>query len=159
MPDAIQDFLCWRGPASVNVFVLGAGSTPFPKETFHIAGLVPDRVLPFALMEPPEDIAALGLVSYDLDFEDTTLDLRAYTGAVLRRVCEGTRSVAWAAFEGSFSYDRLLTDPVADQVYGYCVSGSEPVVVWDVATLRSDDWRQRVAGARTALDALRCASG
>lgn len=157
MADGIEEFLCWRGPASVDVFVLGAGNTPLPNESFRLAGLVPDAVLTYVLMEQPEDIERLGLVSYDLDFDDTSLDLRAYTRAALRRVCEGSRAVAWAAFEGSFHYDELLTDQVAHQVYGYCVSGTEPVIEWDRAALRSEEWRHRIAGARTALDALRSA--
>lgn len=154
MSGEVQEFLCWRGPASVNAFVVGAGNTPLPGESFRLAGLVPDAVLPFPLTDLPEAIERLGLVSYDLDFDDTSLDLRAYTRAALRRVCEGTWAVAWAASEGSFHYDELLTDEVARQVYGYCVSGTEPVVEWDTATLRSEEWKHRIAGVRTALDAL-----
>lgn len=122
----MREILCWRGPASVNVFALGTGNTPLPRAAFHLAGLVPDAVLPFPLMEPPEAIARLGLISYDLDFEDASVDLRAFTRAALRRVCESTPAVAWAAFEGAFSYEELLTDQVARQVYGYRVSGAEP---------------------------------
>ncbi|WP_128092276.1 hypothetical protein [Streptomyces resistomycificus] len=143
----------------MNVFVLGAGSTPLPKEAFHLAGLVPDNVLPYVLMEPPQDIARLGLISYDLDFDDTSLDLRRFTREALRRVCEGRRAVAWAAFEGSFHYEELLTDQVAQQVYGYCVSGTEPTAEWDIATLRSEAWRFRVSEARAALEALLSAPG
>ncbi|MGW1022177.1 hypothetical protein ACWD4J_00460 [Streptomyces sp. NPDC002577] len=154
MAGEVQEFLCWRGPASVNVFVVGAGNTPLPEEAFHLAGLVPDAVLPFPLMDQPEAIERLGLVSYDLDFDDTSLDLQEYTQAALRRVCEDTRAVAWAAFEASFHYDELLTDQVAHEIYGYCVTGAEPVAEWDIATLRSEEWRHRIAEVRAALDAL-----
>jgi hypothetical protein len=142
----------------VNVFVLGAGSTPLPKEAFRLAGLVPDAVLAFPLLDPPEAIARLGLVSYDLDFEDTTLDLHGFTRAALRRVCEGRRAVAWAAFEGAFHYEELLTDQVAPQVYGYCVSGTEPVTEWDITALRGEEWRARVVKARAALEELLAAA-
>ncbi|MEE1766402.1 MULTISPECIES: hypothetical protein [unclassified Streptomyces] len=152
--DSLRAALCWRGPVSVNVFVLGAGWTPLPKEAFHLAGLVPDAVSAFPLREPPPTVARLGLVSYDLDFEDDSLDLHAYTRAALRRVCEGTRAVAWTAFEGSFHYDELLTQQVAHQVYGYCVSGGEPVTAWDITALRGARWRSRVAEARVALETL-----
>ncbi|MGW4898197.1 hypothetical protein ACWEQL_39040 [Kitasatospora sp. NPDC004240] len=151
---AVQELLDWRGPASVNVFVAGAGNTPLPAGAFHLAGLVPDEVLPFPLLGQPAAIARLGLISYDLDFEDITLDLRGYTGAALRRVCADGPAVAWAAFEGSFHYDELLTDQVAHQVYGLCVSGGDPVVEWDTVGLRTAGWRRRVAGARAALDVL-----
>ncbi|MFF9660404.1 hypothetical protein [Streptomyces griseoluteus] len=150
----VDEYLCWRGPLSVNVFVIGAGNIPLPKEAFHLVGMVPDAYLPYPLLEQPEAVERLGLVSYDVDFVDTSLDLRQYTRAVLRRLCADTRAVAWAAFEGTFHYDELLTDQVADQVYGYCTTGAEPVVEWDVTALRSEKWRRGIAGARAALDAL-----
>ncbi|MEU9135483.1 hypothetical protein AB0D33_05845 [Streptomyces sp. NPDC048404] len=109
MADEMNDLLCRRGPVSVNVFVVGAGNTPLPEEAFHLAGMVPDAFLPFPLLDQPEAVERLGLVSYDLDFDDTSLDLREYTRAVLRCVCADTRAVAWAAFEGTFHYDELLT--------------------------------------------------
>ncbi|MEU1540338.1 hypothetical protein ABZ461_19905 [Actinacidiphila glaucinigra] len=142
----------------MNVFVVGAGNTPLPEEAFHLAGMVPDAFLPFPLLEQPEAIEPLGLVSYDLDFDDTSLDLCEYTRAVLKRACADTPAVAWAAFEGTFNYDELLTDQVAHQVYGYCATGTEPVVEWDTAALRGEEWRQRIAKARAALDALLPAS-
>ncbi|MEV7526286.1 hypothetical protein [Streptomyces sp. NPDC091371] len=160
MPEGdIHETLCWRGPASVNVFVIGAGNTPLPKEAFHLAGLVPDDMLPFVLMEQPEAIAPFGMISYDLDFDDTSLDLRAYTRATLGRLCEDGRAVAWAGFEGSLHYDHLLTDEVAAGIYGFCASGTEPVIEWDLAALRSDRWRRRLAEARAALGALLATPG
>lgn len=158
MTGEIRDLLCWRGPVSVNVFVIGAGNTTLPEEAFHLAGMVPDAFLPFPLLEQPEAIERLGLVSYDMDFDDTSLDLREYMGAVLRYVCADTQAVAWAAFEGAFHYDELLTDQVAHQVYGYCTTGTEPVVEWDTAALQGEEWRHRIAKARAALDALLSAS-
>ncbi|MEU9225875.1 hypothetical protein AB0D40_16080 [Streptomyces massasporeus] len=157
MAGEMRDLLCWRGPASVNVFVIGSGNTPLPEEAFRLARIVPDALLPFPLLEQPEAIERLGLVSYDIDFDDVSLDLREYTRAVLQRLCD-TRSVAWAAFEGSFHYDELLTDQVAHQVYGYCMAGAEAVVEWDTTALRGEEWRLRVAEARAALDALLSAS-
>ncbi|MER5398131.1 hypothetical protein [Streptomyces sp. NPDC002599] len=142
----------------MNVFVMGSGNTPLPEEAFHLAGMVPDAFLPFPLLGQPEAIERLGLVSYDIDFDDVSLDLREYTRAVLRRVCADTQAVAWAAFEGAFHYDELLTDQVAHQVYGYCTADAEPVVEWDTVALRGEEWRHRIAEARAAVDALLSAS-
>ncbi|MFF3420601.1 hypothetical protein ACFYW9_38990 [Streptomyces sp. NPDC002698] len=142
----------------MNVFVMGSGNTPLPEEAFHLAGMVPDAFLPFPLLGQPEAIERLGLVSYDIDFDDVSLDLREYTRAVLRRVCADTQTVAWAAFEGAFHYDELLTDQVAHQVYGYCTTYTEPVVEWDTVALRGEEWRYRVAEARATVDALLSAS-
>ncbi|MET8246341.1 hypothetical protein ABZV31_19115 [Streptomyces sp. NPDC005202] len=69
-----------------------------------------------------------------------------------------TRAVGWAAFEGTFHYDELLSDVVAHQVYGYCTTGIEPVVEWDTVALRGEEWRHRIAEVRAALDALLSAS-
>lgn len=154
MADEVEEWIRWAGHPSVNVFVAGAGNAPLPAEAFRVGGLVPDRVFPFVLEEQPEEIERLGLISYDLDFRDPDADLRAYTGEVLRRLCAGGPAVAWAAFEGSFAYDELLTAPVAFMIYGYCVSGGEPVVAWDRDVLRGEAWQERIAGARAALDAL-----
>ncbi|WP_162625098.1 hypothetical protein [Streptomyces cadmiisoli] len=142
----------------MNVFVIGSGNTPLPQEAFHLAGMVPDAFLSFPLLGQPEVIERLGLVSYDIDFDDVSLDLREYTRVVLRRVCADTRAVAWTAFEGTFHYDELLTGQVAHQVYGYCRTGAEPVIEWDTAVLQGEEWRHRIAEARAALDALLSAS-
>ncbi|MET8632591.1 hypothetical protein ACWEQ2_02230 [Streptomyces sp. NPDC004096] len=142
----------------MNVFVIGGGNTPLPEKAFHLAGMVPDAFVPFPLLGQPEAIERLGLVSYDMDFDDNSLDLREYTGAVLRRVCADTRAVAWAAFEGTFHYDEILTDQVAHNIYGYCATGTEPVVEWDTAALRGERWRHRIAEARAAFNALLSAS-
>ncbi|MEV3973488.1 hypothetical protein AB0K68_36045 [Streptomyces sp. NPDC050698] len=150
----VQESLCFAGPAMVTVFVVGAGNEPLPPKTFHLAGLVTDEVRPYMLQEQPAALASLGLMSYDLTFHDTSLALSTYTCEVLRRLCADGRAVAWAGFEGSFHYDHLLTEDVASSVYGYCVSGSEPVVAWDFATLRSAAWRRGMAEARAILQGL-----
>ncbi|MGW2274161.1 hypothetical protein [Streptomyces yangpuensis] len=150
----VQEAICWSGPATVIVFVIGSGDTPLPRETFHLQGMAPDDFLPFPLQSAPEPLDRLGVVSYDLTFDDTALDLREYTRAVLRRLCADGRAVAWAAYEGSFHFDHLLTPDIAEQVYGYCVSGFEPVVEWDGDALRGDDWKRRIAEVRAAVDRL-----
>ncbi|WP_159027572.1 MULTISPECIES: hypothetical protein [unclassified Streptomyces] len=152
--DEVQEGLCFAGPAMVTVFVIGAGNEPLPPETFHLAGLVPDEVHPYKLQEQPAAIAPLGLMSYDLTFHDTSLDLSTYTCEALRRLCADDRAVAWAGFEGSFHYDHLLTEDIASSVYGCCASGAEPAVARDFATLRSAAWRQRIAETRAALQEL-----
>ncbi|MFJ6050364.1 hypothetical protein [Streptomyces sp. NPDC092307] len=150
----VQEELCWAGPAMVAVFVIGAGNDPLPSQAFNVAGLVPDQVYPFVLEEQPPEIAALGLISYDLTFHTPSLDLHTYTREVLRRLCADGRAVAWAGYEGSFHYDHLLTEDIAHMLYGHCVSGAQPVTSWDRATLRSAAWKECLAEARTALVAL-----
>ncbi|MFI6965790.1 hypothetical protein [Streptomyces sp. NPDC050255] len=153
----VQEALCWAGPAQVTAFVIGAGNEPLPPDAFALAGLTPDKVYPFKLGDQPEAIAPLGLLSYDLTFNDITLDLRTYTAEVLRKLCEAKRAVAWAGFEGSFHYDHLLTEHIASSVYGHCVSGHEPTTSWDMPTLRSAAWKTGVAQTRATLkDRLHC---
>ncbi|CAL9345317.1 hypothetical protein [Streptomyces albus] len=54
-------------------------------------------------------------------------------------------------FEGAFPFDRLFTDGIAGQVYGYCWAGHEPVVVWDPEAMASDPWRSGLRAVRSAL--------
>lgn len=150
----VQEGLCFAGPATVTVFVVGAGNEPLPPATFRLAGLAPDEVRPFMPREQPAAIASLGLMSYDLTFHDTSLTLSTYTGEALGRLCADGRAVAWAGFEGSFHYDHLLTEDIASSVYGYCASGAEPVVARDFATLRSAAWRQQIAATGRTLQEL-----
>ncbi|MFD0364876.1 hypothetical protein ACFQZZ_25850 [Nocardia sp. GCM10030253] len=56
------------------------------------------------------------------------------------------------AFEGAFHFDHLLTDEVADQIYGLCVNGRDPVVTWDGDMLKSEGWRRQVREARACLE-------
>ncbi|WP_406004925.1 hypothetical protein OG440_01185 [Streptomyces sp. NBC_00637] len=150
----VQEALCLMGPATVTVFVIGAGNEPLRPTAFRLAGLEPDEVHPFIPSEQPRTIAPFGLVSYDLTFHDTSLDLHVYTHEVLRRLCADGRAIAWAGFEGSFHYDHLLTEDIASSVYGYCVSGTEPEVAWSFAILRGAAWKKRIAGTRATLEGL-----
>ncbi|WP_307530125.1 hypothetical protein [Streptomyces umbrinus] len=103
----------------------------------------------------PEEIAPLGLMSYDLTFRDISLDLHTYTCEVLRRLCADGRAAAWVGFEGSFHYDHLLTtEDISSSVYGYCVSDADPVASWDMAALRSAAWKEGIAETRAALEEL-----
>ncbi|GGW59288.1 hypothetical protein GCM10010503_40590 [Streptomyces lucensis JCM 4490] len=63
MAGDIGELLCWRGPVSLNVSVIGSGNTPLPEQAFHLAGMVPDAFLPFPLLGRPEAVERLGLVS------------------------------------------------------------------------------------------------
>lgn len=57
--------------------------------------------------------------------------------------------VAWAAFEGSFSFDHLLTADIANQVYAVADTRGAAVAVDDQARA-SAAWADRVARARAA---------
>ncbi|MFI0424448.1 hypothetical protein [Spongiactinospora sp. 9N601] len=68
---------------------------------------------------------------YDFVFEVLPEDLRQRLEACLRTACEHSGSVAWLAFEGSFHFDHILTESVADQIYGICATGDPPLVLLD----------------------------
>jgi hypothetical protein len=66
---------------------------------------------------------------YDFDFDTLPVNLTSQLEACMSTACRNPGSVAWLAFEGSFNFDHLLTDDVADQVYGLCAHGDVPLVV------------------------------
>ncbi|MEO6086534.1 MAG: hypothetical protein ABIQ18_25815 [Umezawaea sp.] len=79
------------------------------------------------------------------------MNLTPQLEACLSTACRHPGSVAWPTFEGSFHFDHLLTDDVADQVYGLCAHGDIPLVVVEddpeskvLLQERSTDYRERL---------------
>ena len=62
---------------------------------------------------------------YDLQFRDQPEDLPQVLTQVLNATSRTGCRVAWLAFEGSFHFDELLTDKVADQIYGVYAAGAK----------------------------------
>ncbi|NEB00431.1 hypothetical protein [Streptomyces sp. SID13726] len=148
---SLKAALTWSGPAVVLLFTLGRRASGAGEGEF--AGC-PDRVQVFDLSTEGWDRRAV-VQGYDLTFEESRLDDPELPGQLrecLRTAAGRAEGIAWLAFEGAFHFDFLFTDDIAHQVYGYCVAGGEPVVVWDHGTLASERWRREISGVRAALD-------
>jgi len=100
-----------------------------------------------------EDRVLGGLRTYEyaLDFKELPGELRSYLEECLRQACDGGAKLAWLGFEGSFSFDYLLADQVADQIYGVCTANGELLVALDDATLTSDSWKVELSRFRASL--------
>lgn len=157
MAGEVLDALCWRGPASVNVFVIGSGNTPLPEAAFHLDGMVPDAFFRSPCWSSPIRSSGPGWCRTTSTFMTSP------------SICASTREQRFGGcartcgrWPGRLSRGRSArtnsSERVADQVYGYCVTGAEAVVEWDTAVLRSDEWRLGIAEARAALNALLSAS-
>ncbi|MFF2995159.1 hypothetical protein ACFVTC_11340 [Streptomyces sp. NPDC057950] len=147
----IEEAIRWSGPAVVVLFTLGTSESFLEENDFEVAGMKPDDVEPFRLGADPE--GQRGVVqSYDLTFEDDDHDFVPYLRECLRRASAEAAGIAWLAFEGSFHYEHLFTDDVADKIYGYCVPGAAPVAIWDDAILKSDRWKCEIGEVRSVME-------
>ncbi|MCX5398957.1 hypothetical protein [Streptomyces sp. NBC_00102] len=147
----IEEAISWSGLAVILLFTLGASDSTLQPGDFEVAGMKPDNVKVFRLDPDPD--GRRGVVqAYDLTFADSDHDFVPYLQECLRRAAAEVEGIAWLAFEGSFHYDRLFTQSVTDQVYGYCVEDGVPVAVWDGAVLKSGRWKCELAGVRAAME-------
>jgi hypothetical protein len=104
------------------------------------------------LEDDRDALTALSLVyEYNFEFEVLPKDLKKPLEACLRTACEHPGSVAWLAFEGSFHFDHILTESVADQIYGVCATGDSPLVVLDDEPAARAALRDRMRAYRMRL--------
>lgn len=148
---SIREAVCWSGPAIINLFTLGRIEECLHEETFDISGVRPEELEIFRLHT---ELGARELIvwEYDLTFRDISEDLIPYLLLCLERASADADGVAWLAFEGSFHFDHLFTADIAEQIYGYCTPGGEPVVVWDSEILKSGRWKRRIGDVKFAMD-------
>ncbi|MFF7644198.1 hypothetical protein [Streptomyces canus] len=151
---SLKEALTWSGPAVVVLFTLGRTESALAESAFDLVGTRPDGVDLFAVSTESWDRDAV-VQAYDLTFEEDRLDdpeLPGHLRECLRKASEHTEGIAWLTFEGAFHFDHLFADDIADQVYGYCVAGSDPVVVWDREIMKSDRWKREIREVRSVLD-------
>ncbi|KQW16149.1 hypothetical protein [Streptomyces sp. Root369] len=151
---SLKEALTWNGPAVVLLFTLGRRESSLDEGQFDILGMRPDEVDLFPVSTESWDRQAV-VQAYDLTFEEERLDdpeLPGYLRECLRKASAHAEGIAWLTFEGAFHFDHLFTDDLADQVYGYCVAGDEPVVVWDRELMKSDRWKREIGDVRSVLD-------
>jgi hypothetical protein len=147
----VLDALGWSGSGyTVSVFVVTDSPAPpllrFETETVH-----PSLVRTYFLEDEERVLGESHTYEYDLNFTELPPELRSYLEECLRQACDGGAKLAWLGFEGSFSFDYLLADQVADQIYGVCTASGELLVALDDATLTSDSWKAELSRLRASL--------
>lgn len=112
----------------------------------------PRQVELYRLVDDSDPGRVRVVYEYDFDFDTLPVNLKPQLEACMSVACQNPGSVAWLAFEGSFHFDHLLTDDVADQVYGLCAHGDVPLVVIEdepewraLLEERLVDYRERLA--------------
>ena len=87
---------------------------------------------------------------FDLIFDSVPADLDQVVEAWLIAATRAGGLLAWFGFEGSFSFEYLLTAEVADQIYG--VAGQDFIVLATADDHRTGDgWVDELAVARREL--------
>jgi hypothetical protein len=149
--NSVREAICWSGPAVINLFTLGRVEEPLQEGAFDISGVRPEGLETFR-MRPGSGMSELISWEYDLTFSGISESIIPYLLLCLESTSTHADGVAWLAFEGSFHFDHLFTEDVAEQIYGYCVIGSEPVVIWDGEILKSGRWKRRISDVKYFVD-------
>ncbi|MFF7458668.1 hypothetical protein [Kitasatospora sp. NPDC008115] len=147
----LLDALCWDGDESVvSLFAAAACAEPFDL-AFEVGGCRPDQVSVYCLEDGERVLAGLRVVEYDLAFGVLPVPLGPYLEGCLDQVCAQGARVAWLGFEGSFSFDHLLTDSVARMLYGVAARGRPTVLMLDDDLRGGSAWPGILGSYRSEL--------
>jgi hypothetical protein len=113
-----------------------------------VAGSV--KVVSYYLEDPDRDLGPLEVYEHDLRFGVVPDDLERIVGLWLAAGIDGGAEVAWFGFEGSFHFEHLLTQDIADAVYGVA-DRTGVYLALDDARRESDEWAQQIRGCRQQL--------
>lgn len=147
----VTEALGWSGSGfTISLFLVADAPEP-PSLDFGSDTTCPSSVHVYSLDDEKCMLGRLRVYEYDLQFNTLPTNLESYLEACLRQACDGSRRIAWLAFEGSFDFDFILADQVADQIYGVCVTDDEPTIALDDGVLTSLSWKTRLAQLRRTL--------
>ncbi len=147
----LEDALTWSGSgAVVSVFVATPVGTD-PALDLVVGDIRPSSTSVFRLeQDPPRPWPRLDVDEFDAGFDALPAGLDDYVGTVLQRALDLGAVVAWCAFEGSFHFEHLLTDDVAQQVYAVAAPEVGVCVRLDDAARTHPAWLWVVRSARAA---------
>ncbi|WP_344971879.1 hypothetical protein [Salinactinospora qingdaonensis] len=138
----VLENLRWDGiTPRVSMFVV-TESARAPKLEFDIKGTKPKKTKVFHLEDEDETLQGVNIFEYDLTFDTLPTDPLQYLKSCLRQACIKGGNLAWLGFEGSFHYDHLLTDEIAEEIYGICGENEEPIVILDEEELHKASWKE-----------------
>lgn len=147
----VSDALTWSGDRPVvSLFVVVDGKDKPIPPALESTDSTAATVRTYHLEDEQNVLIGFSMYEYDLELDEIPPDLEAFLSELLRRACDIGR-VAWVGFEGSFDFEHLLVDEVADQIFGVCVCGSEPEVALKGSVLDSDEWKATLRVVRSSL--------
>jgi hypothetical protein len=147
----VREALHWDGfNARVSLFLVTRSDTEI--DFSQAWEDCPQRVELHRLVDDSDPGRIRIVYEYDFDFDTLPVNLTPQLEACMGTACRNPGSVAWLAFEGSFHFDHLLTNDVADQVYGLCAHGDVPLVVVEDEPESKALLEERLIGYRGRLD-------
>ena len=141
----------WSGSGVTLSLFCVFDALPAPDWDASVGSSVPRRRRMTILEDEAGVLAPRVVVSYDLEFAAAPSDLARYLREILKRVLDVGARIAWFGFEGSFDYQHLLTEDIADQIYAVATSAGQLWLALDDATLMSPEWRESVEQLRRNL--------
>lgn len=101
-------------------------------------------------MDEQEPLPSREAVEYDVVFLEMPRDPEGVVSAWLEASLEAGAEFSWFAYEGSFSYDEVLTESIATHVYGVAAAGVMATAS-DDGLRDGDRWREQVVALRRRL--------
>jgi len=141
------DALSWGGNPMVSLFLVSDGPEKPDLDLGSLNRSV-NRVRTYDLEDEVLTAGGLKTFEYDIEFSQLPEDLPEALRNVLLAPPEAAVRVAWLGFEGSFSFDHLLTEDVAEQIYGLRVPGEAPLLRLDGKARAQPRWKSEVGRTR-----------
>ena len=140
----IVDAITWSGSgATLSLFAV------YPQTPPHVdpgaLGLPEFHAQTYLLDDEAGLLGGGSLVEYDFHFASVPADLRKCLRTLLDWARASGAIVTWFGFEGSFHFEHLLTEDVANQVYA--LADNEGIALAEDQDLESVTWRERVVRA------------
>jgi hypothetical protein len=141
----VREALNWSGSGSVlSLFAA------FPKHEIRRLSFSSDEnvqaVEEFLLEDPEGVLPNVEIVEYDFDCAELPANLDSFLRSTLHRAQQGGALVAWFGFEGSFHFDFLLVESIADQIFGVVDHRGIDLALLD-EEIASPAWSQRIRRA------------
>ena len=146
---SMREAVSWSGvDTTLSLFVVwpSAGTPVLEPEGVSM----PDDLQSFDLDDVDGHLAGRALQEIDLVFRAFPDDVGSVVHRWLSAAIETGAELAWFAFEGSFDFEHLLTEDVADQIYGVADRAGVTVAV-DDGYRSSRGWTDILAIKRASL--------
>lgn len=141
--------LRWSGTDfTISMFVVFRSGRRFELE--RPAGSPPREVRQFDLQDGSVHLPSRRCREYDLLYDELPADLPSLLVGWLNAAMKAGADLAWFGFEGSFSFEHILTPDIAPSIFGVGVPGRLQLALDDACRL-GGDWAQSLGEFRQAI--------
>jgi hypothetical protein len=150
---SVLESLARSGPGvEVSLFMIGRWSY-FPNPRPADGVTKPSRVEHRELQSSDELMAGWHAYELELHFNYPPIELLRVATTLLLSAIEIGSTAAWLGYEGSFSFDHILTPDVARRIYGVGNSNGALHMSLDASVLNGPLWAALFDATRQHLDA------